>query len=203
MFVKRGLAVMEAWGNRASAEAKGAVLFQRFADTYLDALEEPFRVAWDPKYPGATPFGLANPALAVKHFDEAVKWVRQKYGREDVEWGAVHRFRFKDVDLPADGASGRYGAFRVMSFREQADGKRVAGWTSDSEPLAGTGDGWVLAVEFSKPVRAFSVLAYGQTTNSNSRHSRDQIVLFANHQYKPIWFSEAEIRANLEREYRP
>jgi acyl-homoserine-lactone acylase len=90
-----------------------------------------------------------------------------------------------------------------MSFNEKPDGKRIAGWTSDDDPLSGTGDGWVLAVEFGKPVRAFSVVAYGQTTNSNSKHSRDQIELFANHGYKPVWFSEAEIRTNLEREYRP
>jgi acyl-homoserine-lactone acylase len=201
--LKKGLAVIEAWGNRASAEAKGAVLFQRFADTYLDAAKKPYRVDWDPANPGKTPFGIADSALAVRHFEDAVKWTRQKYGREDVEWGAVHRFRFKDVDIPAEGASGKYGAFRVMGFNEMPDGKRVAGWTSDDAPLSGSGDGWVLAVEFAKPVKAFSVVAYGQTTNSNSRHSRDQIELFANHKYKPVWFSEAQIRANLEREYRP
>ncbi|HWQ34178.1 MAG TPA: hypothetical protein VNQ79_15125 [Blastocatellia bacterium] len=42
-----------------------------------------------------------------------------------------------------------------------------------------------------------------QTTNSESKQSRDQIGLFAAHQYKRIWFSEVEIKANLEREYRP
>jgi acyl-homoserine-lactone acylase len=201
--LKKGLAVMEAWGNRASAEAKGAVLFQRFADTYLEALAEPFRIAWDASNPAKTPSGIADPAIALSHFENAVKWTREKYGREDIEWGAVHRFRFKDIDLPADGASGRYGAFRVMGFSEMPDGKRVAGWTGENQPLAGSGDGWVLAVEFAKPVRAFSVVAYGQTTNPNSKHSRDQIELFANHAYKPVWFSEAQIRANLEREYRP
>jgi len=31
----------------------------------------------------------------------------------------------------------------------------------------------------------------------------DQSPLFARRQLKPVWFDEAEIRANLEREYRP
>jgi acyl-homoserine-lactone acylase len=90
-----------------------------------------------------------------------------------------------------------------MRFREMPDGKLVAGWTSDDEPLQGFGDAWVIAVEFSRPIKAYSVLAYGQTTSSASKHSRDQIALFANHEYKRVWFSEAEIKANLEREYRP
>jgi acyl-homoserine-lactone acylase len=78
-----------------------------------------------------------------------------------------------------------------------------AEWGRDGEPLLGFGDAWVLAVEFARPVRAYSVLAYGQTTDPASPHSRDQIQLSANHEYKRVWFTEAEIQANLERVYRP
>ncbi len=44
---------------------------------------------------------------------------------------------------------------------------------------------------------------YGQTTRSSSKHSSDQIGLFADHQLRPIWFNEAEIKAHLENEYHP
>jgi acyl-homoserine-lactone acylase len=199
----KGLAVIAEWDNTASADAKGAVLFQRFATTYLDATKKPYAVEWNRLEPGKTPLGIADPALAVKHFEAAVKWTREQFGSESVAWGQVHRFRFKDVDIPGDGAPGVLGAFRVMGFREMPDGKRVAGWSSANESLVGSGDGWVIAVEFTRPIKAFSVLAYGQTTNSASKHSRDQIALFANHEYKRVWFSEGEIKANLESEYRP
>ena len=199
----KGLAVIEAWDNTASANAKGAVLFQRFVTEYFRATKRPYAVEWNRAEPSRTPSGIADPPLALKQFEEAVKWTRETFGSESVEWGEVNRFRFKDVDLPGDGADGALGAFRVMGFRPVSDGKRVAGWLSSNEPLIGFGDGWVIVVEFSKPINAFSVLAYGQTTNAASRHSSDQIALFANHQYKRVWFSEAEIKANLEREYRP
>jgi acyl-homoserine-lactone acylase len=68
---------------------------------------------------------------------------------------------------------------------------------------AGFGDGWVLVVDFSRPGQAWSVLAYGQTTNPRSPHSSDQLGLFAGHQLRRAWYSEADIRANLSREYRP
>lgn len=201
--LRKGLEIIEAWDNRASADSRGAVLFQRFWDQYRSAVQEPFARPWNANDPARTPAGLYDGAKAVTHFEQAVRWTRQTYGSEAVAWGEVHRYRFRDVDLPADGAVGTYGMFRVMGFSARPDGKRAAGWVSDAEPLVGFGDGWVLAVEFSRPVTAWSILAYGQTTDSTSPHSRDQIGLFAAHSYKRVWFREAEIRANLERSYKP
>jgi len=201
--LRQGLISVEAWDNHVSAASRGGVLFQRFWDTYSRAVAQPFRVPWDPQHPATTPNGLADTAAALKHLEDAVRWTRQRYGSDDVAWGEVHRYRFGTLDLPGDGANGTYGLFRVVRFIEMPDGMRVAGQVErDSSPI-GFGDGWVIAVQFSKPVRAMSVLAYGQTTNSSSRHSSDQISLFANHQLRPVWFTEAEIKAHLEREYHP
>jgi acyl-homoserine-lactone acylase len=201
--LNRGLALMETWDNHVSVASRGAVLFQRFWDQYRAAVKQPYATPWSSSNPARTPAGLADLETAIRVFGEAVEWTRTTYGTADVAWGDVHRLQHKDIDLPADGASGVYGLFRVMGFRQLPNGKRIAGWVEDGQPLAGFGDGWVLAVEFSRPLVAYSVLAYGQTTNSRSPHSRDQIRLFANHSYKRIWFRESEIKANLERSYSP
>jgi acyl-homoserine-lactone acylase len=196
-------ALMESWDNQAGAESRGALVFTRFWDTYSRRVKQPYAIQWDPAGPGRTPSGLADRVAAIDAFGEAMKWTRRTYGASDAAWGEAMRFRFAGVDLPAEGASGLYGAFRVMGFSPQPDGRRVAGWVADDQPLAGSGDAWVLAVEFGKPLEAWSVLAYGQTTDSKSRHSTDQIGLFANRRLRRVWFTEAGIRANLEREYRP
>jgi acyl-homoserine-lactone acylase len=199
----KGLAVLEAWDNHAAADSKGTMLFLRFWDAYTNAVKQPFAITWDKQNPAKTPSGLSDPVQAVKFLEEAVNWTRTTYGTEAIAWGEVNRYRFNGIELPADGAPGNYGTFRVMRFTPQPDGKRVAGWVGNDKPLAGFGDAWVLAVEFAKPVKAYSILAYGQTTNPNSKHSRDQIELYAKHQYKKIWFTETEIKANLERTYHP
>ena len=201
--LRSGLDTLTAWDRRVSATSRGAVLFERFMDIHEAEQQERFSVPWDPQQPMSTPRGLANPSAALAALEQAVSQVRQQHGSERVAWGEVHRFRFGDVDLPADGASGRHGVFRVVTFQDSGGGTRVAGHIAPGQPLAGFGDAWILMVHFTKPVTAWSVLAYGQTTNLDSPHSRDQIRLFADHQLRPVWFSEEAIAAHLERRYRP
>ena len=201
--LRRGLAVIEAWDNQTAAGSRGGVLFLRFWETYSAAIKQPFAVAWTAQNPAKTPSGLSDAALAVKQFEDAVRWTRQKFGNENVAWGEAHRIRLGDVDLPATGASGTYGLFHVVQFGEAPDGKRVVGTINRDKPMVGGGDGWIFAVEFSKPLKAYSLLAYGETSNTASKHSTDQAPLFAKGQFKRVWFTEAEIKANLEREYHP
>jgi acyl-homoserine-lactone acylase len=200
---RRGLKIMEDWDNRVSAGSRGGVLFARFWDMYSRDSKQPFGIPWDPKNPATTPSGLSDPALALKHFEDAVRWTREKYGSEDVAWGEIHRFRFGSFELPGDGADGTYGVFRVLKFTEMPDGRQIAGQQQNDEPPLGFGDAWVIAVQFSRPIRAMSVVAYGQSTRSSSKHGGDQIGFFAGHQLRPIWFREEEIKAHLEEEYHP
>ena len=200
--VRQGLDTLAAWDRRVSASSRGAVLFERFMDIYEEQ-QDTFLVPWTAGEPMSTPRGLADPVAALSALERGVAEIRQQHGSERVAWGEVNRFRFGDLDLAGDGASGRHGVFRVVTFQDAGGGRRIAGHVAPGQPLAGFGDAWVLMVHFTKPVTAWSVLAYGQTTNLGSPHSRDQIRLFANHQLRPVWFSEDAISANLERRYRP
>jgi acyl-homoserine-lactone acylase len=199
-------AVLEAWDNRASASSRGAVLFQRFWEAYRAEVRQPFAEGWDAARPARTPRGIANAEAALKHLAEAVAWTRTTYGAADVAWGDANRYRFGDLELPGEGASGQLGAYRVQQFdaNEAKDSAvRVAGWARADRQLAGFGDAWVLLVHFTRPMQAFSVLAYGETTDRASPHSRDQIRIFAGRDLRPAWFTDAEVAAHTEREYRP
>lgn len=201
--LRAGLDTLAAWDRQAGAGSRGAVLFERFVTAYEEQHLDSFATPWDPLEPTRTPRGLGDPDASVAALERAVVDLRWQYGSERVAWGEVNRFRFGDIDLPGDGTSGRYGVFRVIGFDEAEDGKRVAGHAGPNQPLAGFGDAWVLMVHFARPVAAWSILAYGQTTSLDSPHSRDQIRLFASHTLRPVWFSENAIAANLERAYRP
>jgi acyl-homoserine-lactone acylase len=202
--LRAGAAALEAWDGTVSAESKGAVLFQTFWDGYTAIVRQPFAQRWSPLNPASTPAGLADRAEALRQLEAAVRSTRAAYGSESVAWGDVNRFKFGSVDLPGDGASGTYGTFRVMRFdRAPSSQARVAGNLGDGRNLLGFGDAWVLVVDFAQPVTGWSVLAYGQTTNPASRHSSDQIRIFASHNLRPAWYTETEIKEHTTREYRP
>ena len=68
------------------------------------------------------------------------------------------------------------------------------------------GDSYVLIADWDKQgqVRSWSIHQYGTATlDAGSPHYADQAPLFAARRLKPVWLDEAEIRAHLEREYRP
>ncbi len=190
--------VLAAWDNQVRPESRGAVLFLSFADRYVRATKTPFATVWDPKNPATTPKGIGDVKVALAAIEAAAESVKKQYGSEDVAWGDVHRYRFPGgIDLPAGGASGVYGVYRVQRFENTPDKKQAA------SPGAGFGDAWVISVEFSQPVKAWSVLAYGESGDPKSKHCCDQIGVFAGEKLRPVWFTEAEIRAHLEREYTP
>jgi len=205
------LALLERWDNTVAPESRGGVLFEAWWRRYValvreraaaagqgdlsgDALEALlYREPWTPARPLETPRGLAEPALAAEAFAHAVEETRSRYGSWDVAWGDVHRVRRGNVDVPVGGCSGALGCFRVLNFREEEDGKRV---------VTG-GDGWVLAVEFTNPPRAYSVLGYGQSPDPESPYHADQAEMFAAGRMKRVAFTEAEIREQLVERYRP
>lgn len=200
-----GAAVLEGWDGHVAAESRGAVLFQRFWDGYSRRVRQPFGMPWSETDPTRTPSGLADPGVAIQELAAAVRSTRETYGSEHVAWGEANRFRFGAFDLPGEGAPGTYGCFRVMRFDPVPGSSkaRVAGNIRPGQPLVGFGDAWVLLVDFAAPVTGWSVLAYGQTTDLASTHSRDQIGIFARRTLRRAWYSEADIMANLERSYQP
>ena len=205
---RAGADLLDAWDGRAAADSRGALVFQRFWDLYAGAVRAPFATPWDEAKPAETPAGIADRAAAVTHLAGAVKWTREQYGSERVPLGDVNRFRAGALDLPGDGATGTYGTYRVITFAAaDAPGGgrrvRVAGHLPGRDAPVGFGDAWVLLVDFSKPGQAWSILAYGQTTRPESPHSSDQLRMFAEHRLRRAWYSEADIKANLLKEYRP
>src|SRR5207237_5745951 len=88
---------------------------------------------------------------------------------------------------------GDFGCFRVIRYEPDKDGKYVARG----------GDSYILAVEFTTPPTAYSVVAYSQSDDPHSPHHTDQSELFAAERWKRTWFTEEDIAAHLERSYHP
>ena len=194
------------WDNTTASDSRGGVLFKVWYYRYFDlAIPESddrpfndrfnalFEEPWSAGRPTDTPRGLADPDAAALAFAGAVAETKRLFGSWDVPWGEVHRYRLGDLDLPANGCSGTLGCFRVTYYDEADDGKQVTY----------SGDGWVLAVEFGEVPKAYSVLAYGQSSRPDSPHLTDQLEMFARGEMKRVVWTEAEIERDLVRSYRP
>ena len=134
-----------------------------------------------------------NEAMIMDAFTEAVKTLNNHFGRVDMPWGDVNRLIRGEVDLPIGGGPdilhATYGALQEDGRLKITDG-----------------DTYVLLVIWDKDgnVSSMSVHQFGSATlHPESPHYADQAPLLANRQLKPVWFDEADIRANLEREYVP
>ena len=193
--VAKALALLRRWNNTAAPASRGAMLFEIWFQRY--ALGRPpaetFAREWTVADPLRTPRGLADPERAAHAFAWAVEETARRHGRWDVAWGDVHRVRRGAVDVPVGGCSGVMGCFRVLGFMPAPDGKLVAG----------TGDAWVLAVEFGNIPRAYSVLAYGQSPNPESPWHADQAAMFARGEMKRVAFTARDVERQAVTRYRP
>jgi acyl-homoserine-lactone acylase len=186
---KRAAEVLSAWDRSADAESRGAVLFQAFSRELgrRSGRGGPFAVPWSEKDPRATPRGLANPAAAVAALETAATQVEADYGSLNVAWGEVHRLRQGSADLPANGGPNELGIFRVVAYAP----------TEDKRFRAVSGDSYVAAIEFSNPVRARTLIGYGNASQPGSPHLTDQLPLLARKELRPVWRTREEITAHL------
>ncbi len=189
-LVRRAADVLAAWDRRVDADSSGALLFVAFL-AKLRARGEPFAEPWDEARPLDTPDGLARPADALAALAEAAGELEAAGASLEHPWGALFRLRRDEVDLPASGAMGELGVFRVFDFAADADGKnRAVG-----------GDAFVAAIELGETVRARVVLTYGNWSRPGSPHRTDQLPLASRGEMRDALFERADVEAALvERE---
>jgi acyl-homoserine-lactone acylase len=130
--------LLDSWDRRADETSRGIVLFAEWAAMLGP---DPFAIPFDPHAPRTTPDGLKDPAAAIVTLEWAARKVIATYGRLDVPWGEVFRFRLADRDLPANGGPAELGIFRVVQFDPDRDGRF----------RASAGDSYVALIEFANP----------------------------------------------------
>jgi penicillin amidase/acyl-homoserine-lactone acylase len=138
--------------------------------------------------------GVPSGEALAKSLAQTVDTMKAKFGRIDPPWGEVNRIVRGSVDVGIGGGPDVLHA--VYGKVDEATG-RLTGQA---------GDTLVLLVRWDKAGAVHSEVMhqFGSATSlESSVHYNDQVAAFARRELRPVWREEAEIRAHLEREYRP
>lgn len=193
---KEVAAVLAQWDHNTDNDSKGAFLFDRFVRKWVGGTEKLntlgtasklFSTPWNLNDPINTPNGIADPKAALAALLEAAKEVKATYGRLDVAWGEVFRFKIGEIEVPGNGGPGPMGVFRTMTLGTPSGGKY----------FPAHGDTYVAAIEFSKPLKAKVLTSYGNATQPNSKHNNDQLPLLSEKKMRPVWFTRKEAEQHL------
>ncbi len=207
---KEAATVLKAWDRQTEADSKGALLFWDWANRFGMPAAGPaavrnYAVPYTMDKPLTTPAGIKYPKAAAMMLDAAAEATMKEFGALDKPWGEYLRLEINGqsagaasgprgaalngIDLPGNGGPGAIGIFRVVTPGPVKDGIAT--------PVHG--DGFTIALEFSQPIRAKTLVSYGECSQPGCKYHTDELALFAKKQWRDVWRTRAEIEANLDK----
>lgn len=178
--------LLAAWDHQATPDSLGASVAVLTLYYVLEAEDTHMSVS--------NMTGGAFTAVTVRDsFSQAVDLMIEQFGRVEIPWQEVNRLVRGDVDLGLGGAPDVLHAI----YGELGEDGRFQGIAGDS---------YILMVTWQPDgsVSSQSIHQYGSATqDESSPHYADQAPIFVRRELTPVWFTEAEILANLEAEYEP
>jgi acyl-homoserine-lactone acylase len=138
--------------------------------------------------------------------DAAVGRLAGDFGGWDVPWGHINRFQRLTANInqsyddklpstPIGFASGNWGSLASFGAKPEAGTKRWYG---------SYGNSFVAVVRFGKDgPEARAVHAGGLNSNPASPHFRDQAERYRTHDFRPVYFTDAQLQGHVEKTYRP
>jgi acyl-homoserine-lactone acylase len=146
-----------------------------------------------------------TPADKLAALSAAVEKLERDFGSWRVPWGRINRFQRLDnqitphfddskpsIAIPF--TSAQWGSLASYGARSYPNTKRYYGTLGNS---------FVAIVEFGPKLRAWAVMAGGQSGDPRSKHFADQAKRYASGQLRPIYFYPADLQGHVSRRYSP
>ena len=196
--------VLKKWDYRCSENSVATTLAVTWGEKLLPIISKI-------KEPGdqveKTKYFAANAGIEelVYPMLDVIKELQNNFGKWQVAWGEINRFqriandieyKFDDSkpSLPDGFASATWGMLPSYSSRTYSGTKKRYGYHGNS---------FICVVEFGKKVKAKSLLAGGESGDTNSKHFFDQGLMYSKGQFKDVLFYKEDVLKHVERKYHP
>jgi acyl-homoserine-lactone acylase len=205
--------ILAAWDRRYEVSSVGAVLWREFITQYepadLQRKGSLFAQAFNPADPVNTPHTLTPDQSheSLLKLARAVRLLTQAGIALDTPLGKVQYSNRNGKRIPIHGGEGAYDgianfvnyAANGTTLEPEARPERVRGsrlLTQDGYPI-NRGSSFVMALEYTTSgPRAQAFLTYSQSGDPTSPRYYDQTELFSTKKWRPILFTEAEIKSD-------
>lgn len=199
------IAALKAWNYRASETSVPTSIAMFWGDDMVKRHGAAARAA-DAALTTYLASSQVPDADRLAALDAAITKLAGDFGGWDTPWGHINRFQrltgniaqVYDDKLPSVAvpfASGNWGSLASFGARQRDGTKR---WYGDY------GNSFVAVVRFGKDgPEARAVHAGGLNSNPASPHFRDQASRYATHNFRPVYFTDAQLQGHVEKTYRP
>ncbi|GAB5342753.1 MULTISPECIES: bifunctional acylase PvdQ [Pseudomonas] len=176
---------LKTWDRHANLDSGiGLVHFINLVE-HLQQIPDAWRVAFDPAHPLTTPRGLAIEREPVANA------LREAMLASTADVSTHGLSRWGDIQIsgqtPMHGGPQQLGIYNAMQSVPRADGKR--------EVVSGTSYLQIVTFDDQGP-QALGVLAFSESSNPASKHSKDQTQAFSEKKLRRLPFTEAQIKAD-------
>ncbi len=196
---------LSAWDLHSNVNSVAQNLAIRWAQALLPSIPKlrQFGGETDPVINFTQFASMASADLLVNTLQHVKHNLEKQHGTWKMSWGELNRFQrisnsviFDDQkpSLPVAFTSSAWG--QLPSYTSRA-------FPSTKKWYGVNGNSFVCAVEFGKRIKAFSLLAGGQSGDPQSPHFFDQSVNYANGVFKPVLFYKSDVLQHVSKKYRP
>jgi acyl-homoserine lactone acylase PvdQ len=173
----RAVAILDAWEGFATVDNTALPILSTFVEVV-----------------GPTPPERPTAAQVLGALGQALDLMKRRWGSIEVPWGRVHVIRQADLEWPAAGAGNESSAIPFVTLYMTGADRLDEGIS-----VADRGSSWMMLVRYREDgVAARTILPWGNSLRSGSRHAADQAPLYAARTLKDALLTRAEVEANEE-----
>lgn len=198
---------LSAWNHEVQINSVAQHIAIRWANTLMPSIpkSKQFGGETDPVINFTNFAASASPDLLLTALSQVKADVEKLFGTWKITWGEVNRFQriantqpaiFDDnkPSIPVPFTSSAWGQLPSYTSRSVQGTKKWFGINGNS---------FVAAVEFGDKIKAYSLLAGGQSGDVNSPHFFDQAQMYTEGNFKPIHFYFSDVKKAAVVQYNP